>query len=397
MTNAPLPPLLYRGSAKDVLAAGPGQAPYIFAFTDRYSVFDWGEMPDRLPDKGRSLCLCGAIMFALLAEADGWRDWIPPATLAGSPALARLRTHGLRHHVRSALDANATPVDVLTAPDRVDRYLAVEPVDVLWPSEVITDGALSWSYAAYQDRPVNALVPLEIIFRFGAPAGSSVFERLGDPAYRATSGLDTSPQPGARFLAPIIEFSTKLEPTDRYLTRSEAQSLAGLTAAEMSALTDWATLLAWRLHALFSAAALQLWDGKIECSFVASTDDIPDGPRDFMLVDSIGPDELRLTHAGQSLSKQNLRGCYLGTPWKAAVDRAKALAQARGVADWQAICRDEPGTTPPLLAAADVQRDGDMYQSIVYALAHKHLGRAVFQDCPDLATISRSLAPDVQS
>jgi phosphoribosylaminoimidazole-succinocarboxamide synthase len=37
-----------------------------FRFTDAYSVFDWGEMPDAVPDKGAALCTMGAFNFTLL-------------------------------------------------------------------------------------------------------------------------------------------------------------------------------------------------------------------------------------------------------------------------------------------------------------------------------------------
>lgn len=39
-----------------------------FHFSDRYSVFDWGEMPDRLSEKGASLCVMGAYCFEKLEE-----------------------------------------------------------------------------------------------------------------------------------------------------------------------------------------------------------------------------------------------------------------------------------------------------------------------------------------
>ena len=41
-----------------------------FVFTDDYSVFDWGKMPDEIPQKGRSLCAMGAANFEAL-EAEG--------------------------------------------------------------------------------------------------------------------------------------------------------------------------------------------------------------------------------------------------------------------------------------------------------------------------------------
>ena len=39
-----------------------------FHFSDRYSVFDWGEMPDQIEGKGAALCLMGAYCFEQLEE-----------------------------------------------------------------------------------------------------------------------------------------------------------------------------------------------------------------------------------------------------------------------------------------------------------------------------------------
>ena len=40
-----------------------------FVFTDDYSVFDWGKMPDAVPNKGASLCAMGAANFERLEDA----------------------------------------------------------------------------------------------------------------------------------------------------------------------------------------------------------------------------------------------------------------------------------------------------------------------------------------
>ena len=58
------------GSVKDLIViekpcknkSGKGR----FIFSDRYSVFDWGEMPDHIPDKGKSLCIPAAYFFEKL-------------------------------------------------------------------------------------------------------------------------------------------------------------------------------------------------------------------------------------------------------------------------------------------------------------------------------------------
>ena len=51
---------LYRGSVKDV--KGPWGGGVAFDYTDAYSVFDWGRMPDLLPQKGAALATLTAAL-----------------------------------------------------------------------------------------------------------------------------------------------------------------------------------------------------------------------------------------------------------------------------------------------------------------------------------------------
>ncbi|HEX3853011.1 MAG TPA: hypothetical protein VHW01_18740, partial [Polyangiaceae bacterium] len=58
--------LIYRGSVKDLkgpVRARTGTEPVnavIFDYTDAYSVFDWGRMPDALARKGEALAVLAA-------------------------------------------------------------------------------------------------------------------------------------------------------------------------------------------------------------------------------------------------------------------------------------------------------------------------------------------------
>ncbi|MEM2030369.1 MAG: phosphoribosylaminoimidazolesuccinocarboxamide synthase, partial [Archaeoglobaceae archaeon] len=59
------------GSVKDMIVLknpngelGEG----VFEFSNRYSVFDYGEMPDKIDGKGASLCLISAFFFERLEE-----------------------------------------------------------------------------------------------------------------------------------------------------------------------------------------------------------------------------------------------------------------------------------------------------------------------------------------
>ena len=60
--------VLYRGSVKDLrgpvemlLRSGEVAPGLVFDYSDAYSVFDWGRMPDLLPRKGSSLALIAAL------------------------------------------------------------------------------------------------------------------------------------------------------------------------------------------------------------------------------------------------------------------------------------------------------------------------------------------------
>ena len=56
------PKLKYRGSVKDIY--GPDEdGALFFRFSDRYSIFDWGEMPDQLTNKGKSLAHTAFLFF----------------------------------------------------------------------------------------------------------------------------------------------------------------------------------------------------------------------------------------------------------------------------------------------------------------------------------------------
>ncbi|MBT7668645.1 MAG: hypothetical protein HN623_03630, partial [Bdellovibrionales bacterium] len=307
-----LPPLLFQGSVKDILGV-KGESPYIFSFSDRYSLFDWGEMPDAIPDKGAALAIISTQLFRLLGDANSWQKWeIDNLSVANRfiSTLNRLKAEGVSNHL---VEINNEGV--------MTNLMAVSPVDILMPS--YDENRSCWNYQAYNNQPSGVLVPLEVIFRFGVPAGSSLLERVDCADYRQEIGLQKIPKSGERFTCPIIEFSTKLESSDRYISYEEARKISGMTSKEQQELIALTSLIALRLKELFAQGEVELWDGKFEFAFASAQES---GQRSFMLVDAIGPDELRLTHQGVQLSKESLRQLYRNTEWWQAVVKAKNLA-----------------------------------------------------------------------
>lgn len=387
-------PLLYSGSVKEVFGVA-GKSPYVFDFSDRYSIFDWGEMPDALAGKGEALAVMGDVLFQYLGRP--WAPWqiseIYPKfwrdSLTTSSSWSELRRAGLPHHSLGLVDEKNQPLPA----GRRSRRLAVKALSRPAAPSSVVDGKIKFDYSAYRTRPVGALVPLEVVFRFGAPEGSSFLERIDStPGYAQSFGFPEKPAAGDLFPFPIVEFFTKLEPSDRFLTPEEAREVAALEPAELDALVALTLLTALRLKDLFSPLGLELWDGKFEFAFTPGAD----GARGFELVDSIGPDELRLMGpGGVHFSKEFLRRVYRGTPWFDALAKAKRLAKDRGERDWKKICREELGQKPDRLPAEALESARLLYPSLAEALSRGLLGVSVYEGMPAVRDLCRRMGANV--
>ena len=301
-----------RDPTADELGAGR------FAFTDDYSVFDWGKMPDPIPRKGASLCTMGAYNFELLEDA------------------------GVPTHYRG-VGPDAAPLSSAAEPP---RELAIELAAV--PDLPFADG--TYDYDAFHGEARDAagyVVPLEIVFRNTVPVGSSLRSRMSP----RDVGLDRDawPEGVVDLPEPIVEFSTKYEEQDRYLDPAEADRIAG--AAPLAALESVAREVNDLVTERAAEAGFVHEDGKIECVYA-------DG--EVRVADVVGTfDENRFAYDGQEVSKEVIRQHYkrIAPEWVEAVSDAKARADEEGVADWRPLC----AVSPPSLDPAVVGAVADMY------------------------------------
>ena len=65
--------LVYEGSVKKIWKPEKENDKLWFQFTDAYSVFDWGRMPDDIENKGKSLALMGDYFFQYFAKPEVWQ------------------------------------------------------------------------------------------------------------------------------------------------------------------------------------------------------------------------------------------------------------------------------------------------------------------------------------
>ena len=248
----------------------------VFEFTDDYSVFDYGKMPDTIPYKGEALCRMSAFNFVELGKK------------------------GVKSHFRKLAAGNKMEVNL---------------VRVLFPQK----GELNIG-------DTNYLVPLEVIFRNSLPEGSSVFKRFESGQLKPQDlGLKKVPKAGEKLKNPILDVATKLEPTDRYMDWHEARALARLDAEQLKELKEKTLSINDFITKQAGKIGLEHADGKVEFGI--------DAKGNLILVDVCGTlDENRLLFNGFHISKQVLRDYYKTTKWYMELEEAKK--QTTNKKDW---------------------------------------------------------------
>lgn len=321
------------GSVKDLViikepkdSLGVGR----FIFSDRYSVFDYGEMPDKIEDKGKALCMISAYFFERLEEIE-------------------IKTHYIG----------------LVEDEKTKRFDEVDsPVNTMEVKLVRVVKPVNGDYSIFKEFMGNFLIPLEIIYRNSIPEGSSLLRRIKRGEARAVDFGLSKIEPNMKLEKPIVDFSTKLEDVDRYLSYEEAKGIAGLSDEEFEKLKELVIEVDELITREVSKVGLENDDGKIEVAF--------DENRNFMVVDAVGtPDECRFSMNGFEVSKELLRKYYRKTEW---YERVKAY---KGRDGW----REAVGVPPKL---PDSVREG--VSNLYRAFCNEVTGKRLF-DAPKLKEV----------
>jgi phosphoribosylaminoimidazole-succinocarboxamide synthase len=342
-----LPDIITRSPTRNVRGK-PGHAPYILEFSDRYSVYEWGEMPDEIQGKAEGLAFLGWFFFDYLARPDVWQDEALFPAAADRGQLADLREKGLPHHMIGLAGGDLRPLTL-------DR-------EILSPSKFLLLKPLAYPRSEDEKGRVGDARVLPVLARFE-------FSR------------DTRQMPGV----------TLLESCDTQLvvkTVEDAARDCGLTASDMTRMAKLAELVALRLRATFAAIGVELTSGKLQ--FAAADGSATPA---FMLVDALGPDTLMLEVNGVRISQDVLCQSYRGTNWLMAVEKAKAMAAERQERDWKRICTEELKSQPPLLSPIVKEKASMVYKSLAKALCQRYHGRPVFATAWDIPQLAEKLKP----
>jgi phosphoribosylaminoimidazole-succinocarboxamide synthase len=332
------------GSVKDiVILAAPtkefsGQGRFIFS--DRYSIFDWGEMPDHIPQKGAALCITAAYFFEKLEE-----NGIPT------------------HYLGIVENGELKPLSKLSKPVNI---LETKLYRVLQPKLTHKQ---TYDYGIYKQEDKNYLIPLEIIYRNSLPRGSSVFKRLKEGKIHLKDlGLEEIPEEGVELNHPYLDASTKLEASDRYLSWQEARQISQLSdnkIGEINAIT-------LRINQIISSKVQEIGlkneDGKFEFAL--------DEKQNIVLVDVLGTlDECRFTYQGMPVSKEIARLYYRKSVWYQKILRAKE----ENFANWKKNITINPEPLPERLKI--------LISNVYCAFTNEITGKEWFNGIPPLRDI----------
>ncbi len=326
------------GSVKDLeIIKKPTEKPGIgrFHFSDRYSVFDYGEMPDLIENKGKALCMLSAFFFEVL-EREGIKT----------------------HYLGLVKDNKIFRFDEIDEPTNI---MEIRLVNVIKPK--------NGDYGVFKRIKGNFLVPLEIIYRNSLPEGSSIFKRLERGEIKPEDFGLKELKPGEILKNPIIDFSTKLEDVDRYLSKNEAKEISGLSDEEFERLINLALKVNDIITRETEKAGIFNEDGKLEVAL--------DENREIMVVDALGtPDECRFTYKGVEISKEVLRRYYRRTEWFMRINVFK------GDENWRKLVGKPPRLPEELRIAVS-----EMYMACCNEITGKK-----FFDVPKLGEVMKKVA-----
>jgi phosphoribosylaminoimidazole-succinocarboxamide synthase len=309
-----------------------------FEFSDRYSVFDWGEMPDHIYNKGASLAVITSHFFEILHKR-------------GIP----------NHYLGPVINGKTFDFNKVEKPFNTIRVKLVRVIKPIRKNE-------GYDYSVYKNVAKNFLLPMECIYRNSVPEGSSFWDRYK----RGEIECNFEITPNIPLKEPILDVSTKLEETDRYIKWEEARQYADL---DLDQLEEIKSLLSNVNHIITEETkkvGIVNQDGKLEFAI--------DDKGFILVVDALGTlDECRFLFNGVALSKEILRKHYRKSKWYAEVKKAKEKDKT----NWKDFVKIQPEPLPSELKKVV----SEMYQSVANLISGKN-----FFDVPELDEIVKNLS-----
>ena len=328
-----------------------------FRFNPVFSVFDYGTLQPPAPLDNSTIALMAAFNFERLREA------------------------GIGSHYLSMVNEG----EPLSAAEAIRRGIApdtlrVRLVNRLQPAHtrVPPEGGCGWDYSIFHAPPSNHfVVPIEFISRVKIGGNSSVWKRVerGEVTL-ADLGLPPEIRSGDPLPHHVLDYSTKYEPEDRYVSAEGARQLTGFSQERWARINQTTAEVSRQMTEFARSRGVEREDGKVE--YVT----LDHRREQDVLGDAVTTlHEDRLILDGIDITKQAIRNAVrrFSPDWAAEIDRAKTEARRRGVADFRTLM--DPGVryvSPP-------GEFFERYNALARAFVNHWVGAAVYPEDRDLS------------
>jgi phosphoribosylaminoimidazole-succinocarboxamide synthase len=278
-----------------------------FSYRPVFSVFDYGTIEPPVPLDNSTVCLMQAFNFELLARQD------------------------LDNHSLGLVTPNG---ELISAREAIRRRVAPTITRVQFVNRIMpTHHGGRWDYSMFRSPADNNHVhPIEFISRNELPESSSVWGRiergelelvdLGLPADFRTG------DPVPDHLKPILDYSTKFEPEDRYLSPEQARDILGIDQRRFDEINDMTRHASKVMTDYAASRGFARLDGKVEYITFVEEEQFD------VLGDAVCTwhEDRLLTPQGVEISKQRIRDKVkqVNPRWYAEVERAKQQARDEG-------------------------------------------------------------------
>jgi len=290
-----------------------------------FSVFDVGTIKPPVPLDNSTICLMQGFNFELLTEEDIDSHYLGLVTSEG---------------------------EVISARDAIRRGVAPTITRVQLVNRILPEFRdVGWDYPMFKSpRNNNYVHPIEFISRNELPESSSVWGRVerGEITL-ADLGLPKGFKKGDKVpdeLKPILDYSTKFEPEDRYLSPEQARAVLGISVKRFAEINDVTRRTSNLMTDHAESRGFAREDGKVEYITLVEEEEQFD-----VLGDAVCTwhEDRLVTPQGIGISKQRIRNKVkeLNPRWYAEVGRAKQEARDERRPDFRKLMDSSIKYTSP--------------------------------------------------
>lgn len=290
----------------------PGLADFCYRYV--FSVFDYGTIIPPIPLDNSTICMMAGFNFELLKE------------------------NGIDSHYQGLVQKENR--QVISAKTAIQNRIVLDTMRVMLVHKLMPEyknGA--WNYSQFKDNKINNYVqPIEFISRVQLPESASVWKRIKKREITLKElGLSENLKPGDKLETAMLDYSTKFEHEDRYLSPSEAQNIMGINSERFDRINN-TTRKASKIMTDYAASrGFDRLDGKVE--YVTVYDKETQTQID-LLGDAVCTwHEDRLQYKGFGISKQRIRDEVkrLNQDWYGEIERAKEIARKGSTKDFRTL------------------------------------------------------------